>query len=204
MNIKKLKEEQIRFAKKVILHDTIKKISLIGGCDQAFFDDKIISVIVVLDYKSLEFIERRYFITKTTFPYIPGYLSYREVPAIVNVYKKLEHKPDVLLCDFNGILHPRFIGAASHLGVSLDIVTIGVAKSLLCGDIKKNYVYIKGRKVGYVIRSKKYSSIYISPGNKISLDTAVKIVKKIRKHKLPEPIRLAHLYANTIKHEKLL
>lgn len=202
MNLAKLKEEQLKLAKKVILEDSIKinKIEKIGGCDQAFFKDKIISVIIIFRYPSLEIIEKKYSIVKEKFPYIPGYLSYREVPSIIKTYKKLKNKADVLLCDFNGILHPRKIGAASHLGVLLGICTIGVAKGLLCGKVKKNYVYLGKEKVGYELKRGNFKPIYVSPGNKISLKTSIKIVKRlIKKNKLPEPLRLAHLYANEMK-----
>lgn len=194
-----LKEEQLKLAKKVILKDKFSRIKLIGGCDQAFIKNKIISIIIVLDYKSLEIIEKKYSVLNSTFPYIPGYLSYREVPPIIKTYKKLKHKPDILLCDFNGILHPSFIGAASHLGVLLSICTIGVAKNLLCGKIKNNYIFINNKKVGYKLKNN-FKPLYISLGHKISLKTSIKIIKKlIKNNRLPEPIRLAHEYANELK-----
>lgn len=199
--LSKLKKEQLKLAKKVIIEDKvdIKELKLIGGCDQAFFDDKIISSIIILN-KELDIIEKKYSISKINFPYIPGFLSYREVPSVIKTYKKLKYKPDILLCDFNGILHPIGIGAASHLGVLLDTCTIGVAKSLLCGKIKGDYVFINNKKVGYQLKTDKFKPIYISPGNKISLKTSIEIVKKlIIKNRLPEPIRLAHLYANEAK-----
>lgn len=204
MNLSKLKKEQIKLSNEVILKDSIKinKIKMIGGCDQAFFKDKIISAIIIFKYPSLEIIEKKYSIVKEKFPYIPGYLSYREVPSIIKTYKKLKNKPHILLCDFNGILHPRKIGAASHLGVLLDICTIGVAKNLLCGKVKKDYVYIDNEKTGYQLKGRDFKPIYISPGNKISLRTSVRIVKRlIKNNKLPEPLRLAHNYANEIKRE---
>jgi len=199
INISKLKNEQLKLAKKVITEDKIKKIKTIAGCDQAFFNNKIISAIIVFDYKKLSIIEKKYTISKIDFPYITSYLSYREVPAIIKTYKKLKNKPDIMLCDFNGILHPRRIGAASHLGVLLGIVTIGVAKSLLLGKIKNNKVYVNKEQRGYVIKNKKYKEIYVSPGNNISLKTSIRIVKKLIKNRLPEPIRLSHQYANEIK-----
>lgn len=202
MNLSKLKKEQIKLSKKIMLNDSIKinKIKIIGGCDQAFYKDKIISAIIIFKFPSLEIIEKKYSIIKESFPYIPGYLSYREVPPIIKTYRKLKNKPDILLCDFNGILHPRKIGAASHLGVLLNICTIGVAKSLLCGEVKKSYVYLDKEKVGYELKRENFKPIYISPGNKISLESSVKIVKGlIKENKLPEPLRLAHLYANEIR-----
>jgi len=201
INLNRLKNEQLLLAKKIILKDSVKKIKTIGGCDNAFFKDKIISAIVVLDYKTLEIIEKKNIISKIKFPYIPGYLSYRELPGIIKTYKKLKNKPNILLCDFNGILHPRKIGAASHLGIKLDIPTIGIAKNLLCGKKTNNYVFVNNEKRGYVLKRKKYKPIFISPGHKITLNTSVKIVKRCLKNKIPEPIKLAHNFANKIKDE---
>ncbi len=199
IKLDKLKKEQILLSKKIILKDSVKKIKTIGGCDNSFFSDKVISVIVVLNYKNLRIIEKKNTISKANFPYIPGYLSYREVPPIIKTYKKLKNKPDILLCDFNGVLHPRKIGAASHLGLLLNIPTIGVAKNLLCGKIKDNYVFVNNEKRGYALKNKNYKPIYISPGHKITLEKSIKIVKHCLKNKIPEPIRLAHNFANKKK-----
>ncbi len=136
------------------------------------------------------------------FPYIPTYLSFREFPIIEKVINDainagIEKSQILLMVDGNGILHPGGIGIASHIGVSLDIATIGIAKSLLCGEIKDDNVFINSRLVG-----KKIKKIYVSPGHKISLETAVEIVKKFLKYNVPEPIRMAHIYANEMKNKE--
>lgn len=218
MRIKKLEKEQIKLAKKIITKDSFEKIKTIAGIDQAFLNDKIISAIVVLNYPTLKIVGKAYSKIQTKFPYIPGYLSYREAPAIISAYKKLKIKPDILMIDGNGILHPRRIGLASHVGVLLKKPTIGVAKRLLCGKVRKcsgracsalksskldhyNCVYIDNELRGIALLTKKNCRpIYVSPGHLISLKSCVKIIKGcLLGYKLPEPLRLAHNYANEIK-----
>ena len=111
-----------------------------------------------------------------------------------------------MIFDGNGILHPRKFGMASHMGVLLDITSIGIAKKLMIGDVKGNRVYVDKELRGEIIATREHSKpIYVSPGNKISLKTSVEIVKNCIKtpHKLPEPLHLAHRYANEIR-EKIV
>ena len=202
MDINKLKKEQLELSKKVLIKDELKKIKTIGGCDQAFFDNKIVSAIVVMDYESLKVIEFKHAILDVKIPYIPGFLSYREAPAIVEACSKLSDKPDLLLVDGNGILHPRWIGLASHVGLLLDIATIGVAKKLLIGDVDENSVIVEKEIRAKVLKTKEGSKpIYVSPGHKVSMRTAIKVVKHTlnEAHKLPEPLHEAHKLANKIR-----
>ena len=204
MNLKKLEKEQLELAKKVITKDCFKKINIIASCDQAFKGDIVFSVILVFNFESLTILEKKDAKLKAKIPYIPGYLSFREAPSIIRAYKKLKIKPDLLLVDANGILHPRRIGMASHIGVLLDIPTIGVAKNLLCGKILNNKVIIDNEVRAIQLFTKKgCNPIYVSPGHKVSLQTSVNIVKKlVKNHKLPEPLRLAHLFVNELKYSK--
>ena len=197
----KLRAKQIEIIKKLSLKDEFKKIERIVGFDQAFLNDKIISAAVVCDYNSLEIIEKKYVVEEVKIPYIPGFLSFREGPAITKAYRKLKTKPDIVMIDGNGILHPIKAGLATHVGIILNTPTIGVAKSLLLGVVKNRRVYVDGEVRGYELYTKKgCKPIYVSPGHKISLKTSVKVVKDcVRGHKLPEPLRLAHLYANEVK-----
>ena len=202
MDIRKLEEEQIKLAKKVIVKDDFEKTERIAGVDQAFADGNVISGIVVCSYKDLNLIEKKYAVVKAKFPYLSGFLSYRESPAIIEAFNQLENKPDILIVDGNGILHPRRIGMASHLGILLDIPTIGVAKRLIAGEVREGTVYIEKEARGYELATREHSKpLYISPGYKVSLKTSLEIVKKCIKfpHKLPEPLYLAHRYANKIK-----
>ena len=202
--VNKLKKEQLALAKKVVIKDEFDEIKLVGGVDQAFRDNEIISAVVVCDYKTMKVIERKSACVKATFPYIPSYLSYREAPAIVATVSKLENKPDVLLVDGHGIAHPRKIGLASHVGLLLDIPTIGVAKNLLCGEVKEDKIVIGEEVRGFSLVAKEHANpIFVSPGHKVSLKSSLEIVKNCMRlpHKLPEPLHLAHKNANKIRKE---
>jgi deoxyribonuclease V len=197
----KLKKEQIELASKILITDSFKKANLIGGVDIAYFDDKAICSIVVCD-KDLNVVETKTETVDIKIQYMPGYLFYREGPAIIETYQKLENKPDVIMCGFNGILHPRRIGAASQLGLILDVATIGIAKNLLCGKLEGNSIVIDKEVRGAQLITKEHAKpIFVSPGHKISLKKSVEIVKMCLRppHKLPEPLYLAHQEANKIK-----
>jgi deoxyribonuclease V len=142
MDKAKLKEEQLELAKKLEIKDSFKKIKTIAGVDQTFFNNKIVSAIVVCDYKTLEIIEKKYAIIEAKIPYMAGYLAFREGPAIIEAYSKLEKKPDILIVEGHGISHIRKLGLASYIGVTLNIPVIGIAKNLLHGEIKESKIII--------------------------------------------------------------
>lgn len=200
-DLNKLKEEQLKLAKKVVLRDSFEKLELIGGVDSAYSQDYVVSAIVVCDYKTMQVKEKVFAAAKAKFPYIAGFLAYREGPSISEAYSKLENKPDVMIFDGNGILHPRRCGLASHLGVLLEQASVGVAKQLLIGEVKDKVAYIDKEARAELVVTKKHSKpIYVSPGHKISLKTSVEIVRHCLRlpHKLPEPLHLAHRYADEI------
>lgn len=208
-----LKAQKI-VASKVILKDTfdIKNIATIAGVDQAFFKDQIISGIVVLDYFTLKIIARAYSIKTIEYPYIPTFLSFREGPAIISAFKKLTIKPDILMIDACGINHPRMAGLATHIGVALNIPTIGVAKNILCGTAENpekvgeyNPLMYNNKKIGFLLKSKQgCNPIIVAPGHGVSLDSSIKIIMHcLRGYKLPEPTRHAHIYVNSIKTDVL-
>jgi deoxyribonuclease V len=199
--LKKLRKEQIELSKKVSLIDDFSKIKTVAAVDIAYpeneFDDAC-GACVVMDFNSKEIVEEQIVFDKINFPYISTYLAYRELPIIKKLINNLKEKPTVFMFDGNGILHPYGIGLASHAGVALNISSIGVAKSFLYGKIKGDIVTIDGKKRGLVFFSSKKikKPIYISPGNKISFTTSLKIVKNLSTYKIPEPLRLAHILAN--------
>ena len=203
-----LVSEQHRLARRVVLSDGFCKLDTVAGVDQAFHDGKVISAIVVCSYKTMEVLEEVHSVSDVTFPYISSFLSYREAPAIIGTWGKLEKKPDISLIDGQGIAHQRGMGLASHVGVLLDTPSIGVAKSRLTGDFKKpagpgkaEMLTSNGEQIGWVLVTKEgCNPLFISPGNKVSIRSSLRIVREcLRKHKLPEPVRLAHLHANAIK-----
>ena len=201
-----LKKEQLKLAEKVITSDSIKNIKTIAGADQAYIGNKVISAIAVCDYKGLKLIEEKHAVVDAKIPYKSGFLFYRDGPAVMEAFNKLENKPDVLIVKANGILHPRRIGMASHLGILLDIATIGVTKNLMLGEVREKTIYVEKEARGYELITKEHARpIYISPGNKISLKTSLEIVKNSLRqpHKLPEPLHLAHKHGNKVRKELL-
>ena len=169
INFNELKKEQLKLAKKVITADGFEKITTIAGADQAYVGNKVISSIVVCDYKTLEVIEKKHAIVDAKLPYKSGFLFYRDGPAVMEAFNKLDNKPDVLIVEANGILHPRRIGMASHVGILLDVPTMGVTKRLMLGQVKGNTIYVEKEARGYELITRQHARpIYVSPGNKVS------------------------------------
>jgi len=163
------------------------------------------AAVVVLKYPELDLVESRVITGEVDFPYIPGLLSFREAPLILAACEQLTVEPDILLVDGQGLLHPRRFGLACHLGLLLDMSTIGCAKSLLCGghDMPPaepgGYAEVidKSETIGAALRTKAgVKPVYVSIGNHISLNDAVGwVLNCCRGYRLPEPTRLAHLAA---------
>ena len=199
MNIEKLKEEQLATARKVVSTDELGEVKTVGGCDCAYFNDTVIAAVVVCD-ENLKIVEKQVAAVENDFPYMPGLLYYREGKAIKEAFAKLKNRPDVLLVDGNGLLHPLRCGLASHLGVELDQPTIGVAKTRLLGEEDEAGNIRVGKDIiGAEFKAKEHAKpLYVSVGHKVSLETAVRIVQETTKppHKLPEPLHLAHRIAD--------
>ncbi|AEH60123.1 Deoxyribonuclease V [Methanosalsum zhilinae DSM 4017] len=194
----------------VTIEDRFDKLHLIGGADCAFVKDSIICSAVVMDYDTMEIIEKAAVIEPVTFPYIPTFLSFREAAPMINAVLRLKNIPDILMIDGCGINHPRMAGLATHIGVSMDMPTIGIAKKILCGvsDEPQNVSDAKplkynGRQVGWYLKSSKRSNpIVIAPGHRVSVKTSLTVVRNcLRGYKLPETTRNAHLEAGRIKQE---
>jgi deoxyribonuclease V len=201
----KIEEEQKKLSKSVILKDSfdIDEVRLIAGCEVTTLANQVICTIVVMS-KDLEMIEEKFVSIRAGFPYLSAFRAYRELPAMVECWEKLENIPDVIIVNGHGILHPRKFGLASHFGLSISKPVIGIADRLICGEVKDNKVYFDGKVLGEQLTTKQGSRpIFISPGHMISLKTSVELVKKLLKepHKLPEPLDAAHRYANRIKDE---
>ena len=193
---------QNRLTSHIITEDRFDKISTVAGVDVSYKEGHAKASFVVLSYKQLSLIEYATAECFVDFPYIPGFLSFREIPPLIEAFKKIKTLPDIILCDGQGIAHPKKMGIATHLGILLDIPTIGVAKSKLVGTFKEpenrkgawTPLIYRGEVVGAVLRTKKgVKPVFVSPGHKVSLYSAIEIVlKTTTKYKTPEPIRFAH------------
>jgi len=198
--LKKLRKEQIKLSKNLSLKDGFKEIKTVAGIDVSYPKDEFenaCAACVIIDYKTKEIIEKKTISWETNFPYISTYFFYREFPLIRELVNILKSEPSVFMFDGNGILHPYGIGLATQAGIILDKASIGVAKRLLYGDIKNKEVFVDGIKKGQIFFSneKLKHPVYISPGHKISFDSTLKIVKRLSKYKIPEPLRQAHILA---------
>ncbi|HUT68422.1 MAG TPA: deoxyribonuclease V, partial [Dehalococcoidales bacterium] len=158
--------------------------------------------VVVLSYPEFELVETRIVTDRIEFPYVPGLLSFREAPLILAACEELTVTPDLLMVDGQGIAHPRRMGLASHLGLFLDIPTIGCAKSRLCGSHEEpgneagSYAELldNGEVIGAAVRTRTgVKPVYVSIGHKVDLSTAIRrVLECCRGYRLPEPTRLAH------------
>lgn len=197
IDLEKARRVQMIMAKKAIEEDDFNKpLKYVAGIDVAFKSNFSIGSAVVLDFENLNVLEKSFYVTEVKVPYIPTYLAFREIMAMVGAIRKLSIKPDIVLVDAHGKCHPRRAGEATHLGVLLNIPTIGVAKSYLTGKERDDGYIVDGDEVlGYRLKS----NVYISVGHKISLKTAIEVVKKLTINEVPEPTRQAHIYANEVK-----
>jgi deoxyribonuclease V len=188
-----------------------KPINVIAGSDISFnkYEETVYAGIVLLSYPQMEVIGTATAVSRTSFPYIPGLLAFREVPALLDAWNKLTIKPDVLVLDGQGIAHRRRMGIASHFGVITNTPTIGSAKSRLFGqyDEPANEIFAQSpmydgeEVVGVAMRSKKNCNpIFVSPGHLVSMNQSVEIIKNcVRGYRIPEPTRQAHILVNKLR-----
>jgi len=208
VSVAEAKQIQDGLARRVVRIGRLGDIKLIAGVDisGANSDGMSRGAIVVLQYPAMEVVERSVVTMKVEFPYVPGLLSFREMPLILAACEKLCTVPDLFVADGQGIAHPRRLGLASHLGLVLDVPTIGCAKSILCGtheylgeELGNRVSLIDNEEiVGAALRTKrKVKPVYVSIGHKVDLDEACRWVLACCKgYRLPEPTRLAHQAAS--------
>lgn len=186
-------------------------VTRVAGTDISYLRDRRLALgaAVLLEFPSLRVLEERASVVKVDFPYVPGLLSFRELPALIPALEALEQDPDVILVDGQGVAHPRGFGLASHLGVLAGIPTIGCAKSRLVGEHEEPGPEVgdwapllyKDRVVGAVLRTRlKVKPLYVSVGHLMDLNTALDMVLScLRGVRLPEPQRRAHAAADASK-----
>lgn len=188
----------------------LEKIPLfIAGADASFSGNRVIGAACLFSYPGLELLESAYATTQSPFPYIPGFLSFREGPVILSAVRKLKRAPDLILFDGQGIAHPAAMGIATHLGIILDIPSIGCAKSRLIGEYREpaetkgsfSQLLYKGKTVGAAVRTRdRVKPVFVSPGHLIDVQEAVDIALKCTgRYRIPVPIREADRLSKTLK-----
>lgn len=199
---------QSRLSAEIVCRDDFGTIDRIAGVDVGFEDNgrTTRAAVAVLAFPSLQLETSAIARTPTRFPYVPGLLSFREAPAVLAAMEQFDVPPDLLLCDGQGIAHPRRLGIASHLGLLLDIPAIGVAKTRLIGkhgevpDERGAWVPLRdgGETIGAVLRTRRgVKPLYVSPGHRIGLESAIAwVMACLTRYRLPETTRWAHRLAS--------
>jgi deoxyribonuclease V len=215
---------QNRLRGQVRLQPLDREVRLIAGCDISFnrFSDVLYAGIVVLRLPELEIVARATVVARAQFPYIPGLLSFRETPALLAAWEKLDIAPDAVMLDGQGLAHPRRFGIACHFGLLTGLPALGCAKTVLVGKYdgpgeragSYSLMTHKGDTVGAAVRTKdRVAPVYISPGHLIDLDGAIKLaLRSVKgyqagdaagpsksKYRIPEPTRQAHLLVNELR-----
>jgi deoxyribonuclease V len=202
---------QLELAGRVKLQPVSDAFRVLGAGDIAYLAEtnQLVAVMLTFSWPDLRLIESTHVVAAATFPYIPGLLSFREAPSLLEAHQKLRQPPDVLLCDGQGIAHPRKFGLASHLGLCLDIPTVGCAKKLLCGKHDEvglergsaTILRLRDGAVGWAFRSRTgVKPIYISPGHLSDMESSKDLVHRaLGRFRIPEPLRQAHQLATRLR-----
>jgi deoxyribonuclease V len=183
----------------------------VAGADVSYTrgDDRFFAAVVILEWPSMRTVEEATHAEKVAFPYVPGLLSFREGPPLLKAFGKVRRLPDIVLFDGQGIAHPRGVGLASHMGLVLNVATVGCAKTRLVGEHRDvgndagdyTELFFEGRAVGAVVRTReRVKPIYVSPGHRVGLSQSVEIALSCcRGYRIPEPVRRAHLLVNRMR-----
>lgn len=202
---------QRELASQIDCRTPLTRCELVAGCDISYerFSDVFYAGVVVVRVSDGEVIEYRSAVRRNPFPYIPGLLSFRESPALLDALAQVESEPDAIMFDGHGYAHPRRFGFTCHIGLFVDRPCIGCGKSVLVGTFKEpglragsiSPMKDKGEVIGSAVRTKnKVKPVYISVGHKIDLPSAVRVaLQTTRGYRVPEPTRQAHLYVNRLR-----
>ncbi|AZK48537.1 deoxyribonuclease V [Paenibacillus lentus] len=201
---------QLELAKQVVTEDHLDEVNYIAGVDVAYskHSDKLFAAVVVLEAESLNVVDSAVVEDNVHFPYIPGLFSFRELPPVIKAFQQIKVPPQLIVCDGQGLAHPRRFGLASHLGVLLDLPTIGCGKTRLLGEFEEpgtvrgsmSPLVDQGKVIGNVLRTQDgIKPIFVSVGHKISLRTACDWILKLAPHyRLPETTRQADQLVNRV------
>ena len=207
-------QESLR--ERIVREDDFGAIRFVAGADVAFSRSEMLAFggVIVFEYPSLDEVERRLAVTRLNFPYVPGLLSFREIPALIEAFESLKTEPDVVILDGQGIAHPRRVGLASHAGLVLDKPTIGCAKSLLIGTADEpraeagawTPLMDEGECIGAALRTRDgVKPVYVSIGHRVSLETAIRVVLRCCDGtRIPKPTREADRYVGRMKRQRNL
>lgn len=191
--------------------EPLGEVKRVAGCDLSFVagDPRVWAGVVVLDAETLEVVEEAWAVSESTFPYVPGYLSFREIPPLVPLFESLAHPPDAVICDGHGIAHPRRLGLAAHLGLILDLPCVGCAKTPFVGDWEEpgeargaaSPLTLDGERVGTVVRTRdRVKPVFASPGHRVDVPGAVDLIERcLTGFRLPETTRQAHQLVNRVR-----
>jgi deoxyribonuclease V len=211
LTLREAVELQKKLRERVRVTPLKKKVETIAGADISFnkFDPVVYAAVVVLRLPTLEVVEEAGVVSETKFPYVPGLLSFRETPSVLEAWAKLKTEPDAVMFDGQGLAHPRRVGIASHVGLIINRPTLGCAKSVLVGKFEEpapergawTPMVDKGETVGAALRTKnRVQPIYVSPGHLIDLEGAVDLtLRSDGGYRQPEPTRRAHLLVNALR-----
>jgi deoxyribonuclease V len=202
---------QERLRGRVVRHDRLGPVRRVAGVDVSYDrgSPMLYAAVVVLDATSLETLEVSAVRREASFPYVPGYLSFRELPPVIAAFERLRERPDLVVCDAQGLAHPRRFGLACHLGVWLGLPSIGCAKSVLVGSYREpgtrrgchTRLLDAGETLGEAVRTRDaVKPVFVSVGHRVSLETARRWVLRLaRTTRLPETTRAAHAEVNRLR-----
>jgi deoxyribonuclease V len=205
------RELQRQLAERVITDRPLSQYETVGGADVSYnkWSTTLYAAVVVLRADTLEVIDRSGVVAEATFPYVPGLLSFREAPPVIEAFEKLSVRPEVLICDGQGIAHPRRLGLAAHLGIWLEIPTIGCAKSRLFGDYEEpgpargdwSPLTDGDETIGAVLRTRdRVKPLFVSPGHLCDLPSAIAaVLAATRRYRQPVTTQMAHGYVNEMR-----
>jgi deoxyribonuclease V len=196
---------------RVVLRSLPEDVRIVAGADVSFdkYSEVIHAGFVVLRLPDLEVVETVGVTTRTRFPYVPGLLSFRETPALIEAWERVSVRPDVVVLDGQGLAHPRRFGIACHVGLLFDLPAVGFAKTLFVGKYEEpgeragsaSPLVDRGETVGAVVRTKdRTNPIFVSPGHLADAESATALaLRTTTRYRIPEPTRLAHLFVNAVR-----
>ena len=218
------REIQLRLRERMEREDRIPKVEHVAGADIALElrgrgswrtgEGRAIAGVIVYRFPEMVEVERASSIQPLTFPYVPGLLSFREIPALLAAFESLRIPPDLIFCDAQGYAHPRRFGLACHLGMLLDVPSIGVAKSVLIGECKEPALHAgstaalvdahTGEQIGAAVRTvNAVRPVYVSQGHRVSLERAIEFTLAVKDgFRIPRPTRDADHFVNEIRRQR--